>query len=82
MTIINPIHGRLKIEMPDLDNKQFMRHGGSRCPACSSTDIENLKAIQADDDYAWQWVTCEKCKAEWCSVYRLSGYDSLTKEIS
>ena len=65
--------------MKAMTSRQYVADGGSSCPACKSKDITG-GGYGADGTMVWTNITCLACGAMWTDVYRLIGYDSLTKK--
>lgn len=61
-----------------LTNEEYLESKGSKCPVCSSTELE-AGQIEFDGSDLIQEVKCLKCDAEWDDVYSttLQGYDNL-----
>lgn len=52
---------------------QYLKEAGSKCPKCSSTDVE-ATPLEADGNAAWSDVTCLHCGYEYSDEFTLSGY--------
>lgn len=52
--------------------KEYVRSGYTRCPICSSEDI-NGDRVEIDGNGAWQKVSCVDCGAVWEDLYQLMG---------
>ena len=64
--------------MPDpLTPEAYTYAGGSRCPACGSTDLERRLVDQHEADTMTRAWYCETCSATWTAVYELTGYEGL-----
>lgn len=58
-------------------SKDYVGHGGSKCPVCGSTNVNTTSDIEADGANAWQEVSCSHCQSEWTDTFVLSGYTNL-----
>lgn len=54
----------------------YWESGGCYCPSCGSSNI-NAGHLDADGRSASSHVECDDCRAEWCDVYTLNGYEDL-----
>ena len=59
-------------------NEQYIETS-YRCPSCDSIDITSVDDVETDSNSAWQNIECNSCKVTWQDVYKLTGYDNLTK---
>lgn len=54
------------------DEKRYLREGGTKCPYCSSSDIEELD-FDFCGDVATQDMECMECEKSWTATYELTG---------
>ena len=52
------------------DLKEYIERGDTRCPFCSSDQIEG-GSFDCEGAQAWQKVSCLSCGEEWTDVYEL-----------
>jgi hypothetical protein len=60
-----------------MNDKEYIEHGGARCPNCRGKKIEGDGALQSDAGCVWQEIKCTECDSTWQDVYELTGYDKL-----
>jgi predicted nucleic-acid-binding Zn-ribbon protein len=58
---------------PLTGQRAYLKHGGSKCIACGSKNIEG-GSLEMDGASAWCVVDCNDCGASWKDVYKLSGW--------
>jgi hypothetical protein len=59
-----------------VDEKKYIRQGGTRCPFCGSDEIEG-SSVEVDGGSAWQEVACNNCDSQWQDVYLLREINDL-----
>ena len=57
------------------DVKEYVEKGGTRCPFCSSDQIEG-SSFDCEGAQVWQKVSCLSCREEWTDVYELERVES------
>lgn len=62
--------------MSNMTDKQYVLHGGGKCPVCRSTNITGGE-VNVDAGTASQEISCGECDATWNDVYKLVGYAEL-----
>lgn len=59
-----------------MPEKEYVRTGGCKCPACGCTDVES-SGLDADGPDATEEVWCNACHAQWTGHFTVSGYSGL-----
>jgi len=57
-----------------IDEKKYIRAGGTKCPFCGSDEIEG-SSVEVDSSSAWQEVGCNNCDSEWNDIYKLDDIE-------
>ena len=66
-----------KITKP-ITPKQYLKSGGSVCPACKSKNITG-GSFKVDGTSVWNRITCKDCGANWLDIYTLTNYEYLIR---
>lgn len=58
-----------------MTKEEYISIGGSKCPCCSSSNIQTDDGIQVDGGHAWQDIYCDDCDARWQDIWVLAGFE-------
>lgn len=62
-----------------MTNTEYVRAGGTLCPACGSCDISCVREMEMDEGAAQQKVKCDDCNSTWLDHYDLIGFTNLVE---
>lgn len=62
---------QLSKTLTDGQKREYLSHGGARCPYCKSKDLEANGSPQIDGPDAWQEMYCLTCGSGWRDYYKL-----------
>ena len=75
-------------EMPHTSNllteeqqRQYLAHGGNRCPWCAGEEIEGTGQSNSDADWHENEVECKTCGAIWLDIYTISGVQGVSGPV-
>ena len=56
--------------------KEYLEHGGQRCPVCGSDKVSSGN-VEIDGSQGYANVDCGNCGATWTDIFKLVGIDNL-----
>jgi len=59
-------------ELTPKQHKDYLAHGGTRCPICGGDNFIDLHQQTEDMGHIWQAWRCEDCDAEWTDEFTLT----------
>ena len=68
-----------------MSDKEYLRHGGGKCPFCGSENLEGQGNGDTDGSDHWEEVLCLDCHKSWNDIYTLAAYaerDDMGHEIA
>lgn len=65
-----------------MTTKEYKQAEGSKCPSCSSTNIDRMPTPTLSDGECVFHVYCDECNAEWDERFELTHYINLKKEAA
>lgn len=67
------------LDQIDVNQHQYLKHGGQICPHCGSSDLEVVFGSREtlDKDETTEEVRCDSCGSTWTDVFELKCYRDL-----